>query len=138
MGRSSNPGGRSLRPPDPCLGRSLHRASAMTRETRVPVTRVDRVARLWRRYGAAALAVVLESAFDCIITFDHEGRILELNQAAEQTFGCPRLELAGRSFTDIVLLPRSRECPHLGVTHDFGTGPDSLLGKRMELTGVRV
>src|SRR5579863_3096834 len=58
MGRSSSSGGRSLSPPDPCLGGNLHRTSAMTREMRFQVSRAERVGRVWRHYGAAALAVV--------------------------------------------------------------------------------
>jgi len=32
-------------------------------------------------------SAILESALDCVITIDHEGRTLEFNAAAEQTFG---------------------------------------------------
>ena len=38
---------------------------------------------------------MLESALDCVITIDHEGRVVEFNPAAEQIFGYTREEAVG-------------------------------------------
>ena len=35
----------------------------------------------------ARKSAILDSALDCIITIDHEGRIVDFNPAAEETFG---------------------------------------------------
>ena len=39
------------------------------------------------RQSEALRGAVLESALDCVITMNHEGRIVEFNPAAEATFG---------------------------------------------------
>ena len=35
----------------------------------------------------ARLHAMLDSALDCVVTMDHEGRVIDLNAAAERTFG---------------------------------------------------
>ncbi len=69
---------------------------------------------------------ILESALDSIITFDHEGRIVEFNPAAESTFGHGQVsvlgrDLAGLIFPDLPLAgePRGQalfEAAQLGAT----------------------
>src|SRR5262245_5073721 len=39
---------------------------------------------------------ILEAALDCIITIDQDGKIIDFNPAAEQTFGYRRDEIVGR------------------------------------------
>jgi PAS domain S-box-containing protein len=38
------------------------------------------------RRSEARKAAILKSALDCIITIDHEGRVVDFNPAAERTF----------------------------------------------------
>jgi PAS domain S-box-containing protein len=41
-----------------------------------------------RKHPAEVLnATVVELALDCIISIDHQGRVIEFNPAAERTFG---------------------------------------------------
>ena len=44
----------------------------------------------------ARLAGILRASPDCIITVDHQGRVLEFNPAAETTFGFQAGEVVGR------------------------------------------
>ena len=39
------------------------------------------------RAADARKSAILNAAFDCIVTMDHDGRVLEVNRAAERTFG---------------------------------------------------
>ena len=48
------------------------------------------------KHSEARKAAILESALDCIVTIDHEGRITEFNPAAEHTFGYRRDEVLGK------------------------------------------
>lgn len=44
----------------------------------------------------ARKTAIFDSALDCILTIDHEGRITEFKPAAERTFGYRRNEVVGR------------------------------------------
>ena len=48
------------------------------------------------RRAEALRGAVLESALDCVITMNHEGRIVEFNPAAERTFGYRRADVVGK------------------------------------------
>src|SRR6185436_1440230 len=54
-------------------------------------------------------AVVLDSVLDPIITFDHEGKILEFNSAARRVFGYSRDEVVGREVVEKIVPPALRE-----------------------------
>src|SRR5258706_11944926 len=57
----------------------------------------------------ARKAAILDSALDCIVTIDHEGRITEFNPAAERTFGYRRDEVVGNHLADVIIPPSLRE-----------------------------
>ena len=40
-------------------------------------------------------SAVLDAAFDAIVTMNHDGRIVDFNGAAEQTFGYLRADVVG-------------------------------------------
>jgi PAS domain S-box-containing protein len=80
---------------------------------------------------------ILNSALDCIVTIDHEGRITEFNPAAEQTFGYRRDEVVGRSMADVIIPPTFREMHRQGFARYLATGEARVLGKRVEMTAVR-
>jgi PAS domain S-box-containing protein len=82
-------------------------------------------------------AAVLESALDSIITIDSESRILEFNPAAEQTFGLRRHEVIGRPLPELIIPPELRERHYRGMAHYLKTGEGPVLGKRVELRGMR-
>ena len=80
---------------------------------------------------------VLESALDCVITMDHQGRVVEFNPAAEKTFGYKRDEAIGQLLADLIIPPALRERHQRGLAHYLSTGETPVLGKRVELTGMR-
>src|ERR1700679_3672427 len=55
------------------------------------------------------LSAVLESAPECVIVMDAEGMVVELNPAAEHTFGYRREEMLGRELAGLVIPPALRE-----------------------------
>jgi two-component system, sensor histidine kinase and response regulator len=81
-------------------------------------------------------AAILESALDCIITFDAEGRIIEFNPAAEKTFGYPRAEALGKELTELLVSASSR-ATHQGMEPHPVTGENAILGKRSEVVAMR-
>ena len=61
------------------------------------------------RESEARKGAILESALDCIITMDHEFRILEFNPAAGRTFQWSSMPMFGQDFFEIALAPHSQK-----------------------------
>src|SRR2546430_6923340 len=80
---------------------------------------------------------ILDTALDCIITMDAEGRVLEFNPAAERTFGFSRQEAIGKELAELIIPPRMREQHRRGLAHYLKTGEGPVIGKRIELAGMR-
>lgn len=89
------------------------------------------------RRSEARKAAMLDSALDCIVTIDHEGRITEFNPAAERTFGYRRDEVVGKDLAGIIIPPSLRERHRRGVARYLATGETRVLGRRVEMTAVR-
>ncbi len=89
------------------------------------------------RESEERMRAVLESALDCIITMDHHGRVVEFNPAAEKTFGYKRDAAIGQLLADLIIPPALRERHRRGLERYLSTGEGSMLGRRIELTGMR-
>ncbi|SCB18411.1 PAS domain S-box-containing protein [Bradyrhizobium shewense] len=89
------------------------------------------------KQSEARKAAILDAALDCIITMDHEGRVIEFNPAAERTFGYPRGEIVGRELADAIIPPALRKKHRQGMARYLRTGETRLIGKRVEMTAVR-
>jgi PAS domain S-box-containing protein len=89
------------------------------------------------RESEARKAAVLETALDCIVTIDHEGRILEFNPAAEKTFGLGRAEVLGRPMAQLLVPPSLREQHHRGLARYLATGEGPILNRRVEMPALR-
>ena len=85
------------------------------------------------RHSEARLRAILEAALDCIITIDQEGRIVELNPAAERTFGYRRAEVIGKEMAALMVPPALRE-EH---RRSLATGEGPLLDSRREIRVLR-
>ena len=82
-------------------------------------------------------AVVLDSVLDPIITFDHEGKILEFNSAARRVFGYSRDEVVGREVIEKIVPPALREELRRRLRVFVETGEDNgELGRRLEATAM--
>ncbi|HYI70704.1 MAG TPA: PAS domain S-box protein [Skermanella sp.] len=89
------------------------------------------------RASESLKAAVIASSLDCIITSDSEGRIIEFNPAAEQTFGLARDAVLGKALVDLII-PRHLRGRHAdGLRHVFGSRGHQLLGRRVELEAMR-
>ena len=97
-----------------------------------------------REHGARALRdsearirAILDAAFDCIVSMDEDGRILEFNPAAERTFGYRRDEVIGKSLAEIMIPPIQREAHTHGLKRLLETKQPRMLGRRIETSGLR-
>jgi PAS domain S-box-containing protein len=89
------------------------------------------------RQSEALRGAVLESALDCVISMNHEGRIVEFNPAAERTFGYSQKEVVGQPLVALLIPPSLRKAHRDGLARYLETGESTILGRRLELTGMR-
>src|SRR2546428_12213064 len=104
----------------------------MKQKPRARNTKVDPGEKLDKLYRG-----ILDNALDCIITIDASGRVLEFNPAAERVFGFSRQEAVGQELAQLIIPPRMREQHRRGLAHYLKTGEGPVIGKRIEIAGVR-
>jgi len=89
------------------------------------------------RKSSSRKAAILESSLDCIITIDHDGKIVDFNKAAENTFGHRRDEVRGLDLADVVIPPNLRDAHRQGLARYFSSGLSTVIGKRIEMPAMR-
>ena len=89
------------------------------------------------RQSEARMTAVFASSLDAIITIDHEGKVVEFNRAAEQMFGRTAEEAVGSELAELVIPPALREQHRTALHRVVETGKGTMLGRRVELTGMR-
>ena len=87
--------------------------------------------------AGALLTAILDAAFDCIITMDAEGRVVDVNPAAERTFGYSAEEMVGRDLAELIIPPHLREAHRRGVERYVATGEGTMVGHPVELPAMR-
>ncbi len=86
----------------------------------------------------ARKTAILNAAFDCIITMDGAGNIVEVNAATESTFGYSADEMVGRELAALMIPPGAlREDHRRGVRRYMETGASRIVGHPVELTAMR-
>ncbi len=89
------------------------------------------------RSSEAIKATILQSALDCIITVDQDGRVLEWNPTSEATFGYRREDAVGRDLAELIVPPALRAVHRRGMAHFMDTSEGPVLNKRIEISAVR-
>jgi PAS domain S-box-containing protein len=89
------------------------------------------------RQSEARKTAILDTALDCIITIDHEGKVVEFNPAAERTFGCRRADVLGREMAELMVPPPLRDKHRRGLAHYLATGAGPVLNQRIEMPALR-
>lgn len=85
----------------------------------------------------ATFKAYLQAALDCVVVSDGQGRVVEFNPAAEQTFGYSREEALGKALADLIVPPSLRERHVKALATFAATRVPTILGRRLELTGMR-
>jgi PAS domain S-box-containing protein len=81
---------------------------------------------------------IFETSLDCLIISDENGKIVEFNRSAEQTFGYSREEALGRDMDDLLFAPSTRGYSRESLArYRLSDDEGSLLGKRLEVPLVR-
>lgn len=85
----------------------------------------------------ARKAAILKSALDSIVTIDAEGKVIDINPAAETTFGYTSDDAVGRLMSELIIPPRLRRRHEQWFAKYLATGRSTVLGKRFEESGMR-
>jgi PAS domain S-box-containing protein len=97
---------------------------------------VERLRQAFRQSEAYKRAL-LDSALDCVICTDSQGKIVEFNAAAERIFHLSRSAVLGRDLADTVL-PRSlRDIHRREFFHSYSCAKTEMIGNRLESKATR-
>ena len=88
------------------------------------------------RENEARKSAIMRVALDAIITIDHEGRIIELNSAAESIFTHSRAKLVGENIMEIIP-PSLRPWFKEGLANHFSGEKGPAVGSRIEMPVLR-
>lgn len=89
------------------------------------------------KHSEQRLAAIVQTALDCIVGMDSEGRVTEWNPAAELTFGYTRGEAMGQELASLIIPVALRDQHRQGLSRYLITHEGPILGKRLELRAVR-
>ncbi|MBV8950662.1 MAG: SpoIIE family protein phosphatase, partial [Actinobacteria bacterium] len=89
------------------------------------------------RVVEARKAAMVEAALDAVVSIDHEGRIVEWNDAAGATFGWRRDEVLGRQMRDVIVPPSLRLRHAEGFARHLRDGRRAVLDRRVEMVALR-
>lgn len=85
----------------------------------------------------ARKTAIFQTALDCIITIDEEGKVLEFNRAAEETFGYSRESALGKELAELIIPPALRDRHRRAMAHYRSTGEGPILNRRIELPALK-
>ena len=124
-------------PPAAKIGLVVDNGAMSKRGSRVAAVDNPKAAELHRPTARGLLSAYLDAALDCVVIADASGRVVEFNPAAERTFGYSRQEALGRRLSELIVPPSLREAHEQAFAQFAATGLGRLLGRRIELTGMR-
>jgi PAS domain S-box-containing protein len=79
---------------------------------------------------------VLAAAPDAVLTIDEDGRVCQLNAAAETMFGYSQKQALGRPIAELVIPSRRRRAHRAGLKRVVSGGPTRILGRRIIVTAM--
>ena len=68
---------------------------------------------------------------------DHDGNVVEVNRAAERTFGYRAEQMIGRELAELIVPPSWREGHRAGLARYLRTGHAAVGGHPFEAEGMR-
>jgi PAS domain S-box-containing protein len=93
----------------------------------------EEVKRAVKRQAEEKTRVIVESAFDAIVTIDSKGVITTWNPQAEQVFGWKTEEAIGRDVAELIIPGEFREAHKRGMEDFLLTGKGRILNQQMEI-----
>ena len=88
------------------------------------------------RESEAVTRIILDNAFDAIVSMDVKGEVTNWNRGAETIFGWPANEIIGKKMADTIIPPQYREAHTKGFGHFLATGESRVLNQILELNAL--
>ena len=85
----------------------------------------------------ARARAVIDASLDAVVSMDRRGLITEFNPAAEAMFGYTRDDVVGTPLAEAIIPATLRPRHQRGVEEYLRSGRGPVIGKRIELTGMR-
>jgi PAS domain S-box-containing protein len=85
----------------------------------------------------ARKTAILNASFDCIITMDGDGCIVEVNEATETTFGYTAEQMIGHELAELMIPPGLRDEHRRGLRRYMETGASRIVGHPIDLMAMR-
>jgi PAS domain S-box-containing protein len=79
---------------------------------------------------------IFEAALDSIISMDGEGRIIDLNPAAEACFGYKKNSVIGKSLAEVLIPARLGAGHQAGLARFHAMGKGDYIGRRVEVPAL--
>jgi diguanylate cyclase (GGDEF)-like protein/PAS domain S-box-containing protein len=89
------------------------------------------------RESEARTKLILDMAMDAVISTDQDGLVIGWNREAERMFGYAADHALGQDLAGLIVPPAHREAHRHGMRRFVETGKGTIIGKRIELTGIR-
>ncbi len=83
------------------------------------------------------LQIMLEGAFDAVVSMEANGNVAAWNGKAEQMFGWSKKEAIGQPLAALIIPPELRAAHAHGLAHYFATGHGKLLNCEVEVDACR-
>lgn len=90
-----------------------------------------------QKESATRVQSLMDSALDAVVSMDEAGKVIAWNPQAEVIFGYSREESIGKDVADLIVPPVHREAHRQGMARFISTNSPSIIGKRIEITGMR-
>jgi PAS domain S-box-containing protein len=84
----------------------------------------------------ARARIMLDSAHDCFVGMDSDGRIVSWNAQAAATFGWSRDEVIGKQLSETIIPTGFRDAHIAGLRRFHETGEAPIVNRRLELRGL--
>ncbi|KXS31098.1 MAG: Diguanylate cyclase/phosphodiesterase with PAS/PAC sensor(S) [Candidatus Gallionella acididurans] len=89
------------------------------------------------RESEARAQLILDMAMDAVISINQAGMVIGWNREAEQIFGYTAGHALGRDLSELIVPPAYCQAHKQGMQHFVQTGSSTIIGKRIEITGMR-
>jgi|GEM_PF-1189643 len=113
----------------------VHRLGQMARDAQAELQRSALDATV--RETQARAQMLMDAALDAVVSMDEQGKIIGWNAQAEPVFGHAAEVAVGQDLADLIVPPALREAHRQGFAHYLRTGNARMLGKRIEVQGMR-
>ena len=80
--------------------------------------------------------LIVNNAFDAIITMNEDGEIMTWNTQSESIFGWKRDEVVGRRVADIIIPPQYKKAHEKRLDHFLETGEGAIFNMQIQISAV--